>query len=274
MSVNLPFVKGHGTHNDFIVLLDPGNVADLTAAQVRWLCDRRSGLGADGVLRVVETRAFPEARAACSDARYFMDYRNADGSTAEMCGNGIRVFAHVLMSRGWEDGTAFVIGTRGGCMEVTVTGAGTYAVHLPYPAESLGADFRVAVGEWTWAGVGARLPNPHVVALNVNLGTLGPLHDAPQVTPKLAEGTNVEFAEIHAPGRLAIRVHERGVGETQSCGTGACAAAWVAHLQKPEQRDWVVELPGGILQVTIHGDDSFTLVGPAEIVAEGVVSIP
>lgn len=159
-------------------------------------------------------------------------------------------------------------------MEITAAGGNSYAVHLPNPVESLGTDFRVLVGDSTWAGVGVRLPNPHVVALNVNLGNLGPLLEAPQVTPKLAEGANVEFVEMREAGRIALRVHERGVGETQSCGTGACAAAWVAHLQEPAQHEWVVELPGGSLQVIIHGDNSFTLVGAAEIVAEGVVTIP
>jgi diaminopimelate epimerase len=267
-------MKGHGTHNDFIVLLDPSNTTELTVDQVQWLCDRRSGLGGDGVLRVVETRAYGVAANACPDARFFMDYRNADGSTAEMCGNGIRVFAHALVTREWESVSTFTVGTRAGCMEVTNVGADRYAVRLPTPAEPLEGDFDVAVGDSTWTGVGVRVPNPHVVALGVDLDNLGSLLHAPRVVPTPSEGANVEFVQVQEPGRIAMRVHERGVGETQSCGTGACAAAWVARLKDPGRNEWIVELPGGDLDVIILGDDSFTLVGPAEIVAEGVVTIP
>ncbi|MBM3668755.1 MAG: diaminopimelate epimerase [Actinobacteria bacterium] len=274
MSVILPFVKGHGTHNDFIVLLDPDNNADLTPEQVRWLCARHSGLGADGVLRVVETQSYAAGRDVCPGARYFMDYRNADGTTAEMCGNGIRVFAHVLVRRGWETNDTFAIGTRGGCMEVTQLGSDRYAVHLPASADPFGDGFDVVVADSTWRGVGVLVPNPHVVALVVDLEALGPLREAPRLDPSPSEGANVEFVELRAPGRIAMRVHERGVGETQSCGTGACAAAWVARLREPARSEWIVEVPGGHLEVMIHGDDSFTLIGPAEIVAEGVVTIP
>lgn len=274
MSVRIPFSKGHGTFNDFIVIPDADNTCDLDAEQVRWLCDRRGGLGADGVLRVVSQEASPEAASACGTARYFMDYRNADGSLAEMCGNGIRVFAHFLVVHGWETEQEFDVGTRAGCVRVKVVAPDMYAVRLRTPASPMDGSFEVAVGDSTWVGVGVNAPNPHVVALGVALEDLGGLDGSLRVSPMPASGVNVEFVELRGPGRIAMRVHERGVGETQSCGTGACAAAWVARTQEPKCREWDVEVPGGHLKVTVHEDDSFTLVGPADLVAEGFVTIP
>src|SRR6478735_7387145 len=119
------FTKGHGTGNDFVIIADPDGALDLTADQVAALCDRNFGIGADGVLRVVRSAAIADGAAALAeepDAEWFMDYRNADGSIAEMCGNGIRVFAHYLLWAGLaviESGSTLPIGTRAGVRDVT-----------------------------------------------------------------------------------------------------------------------------------------------------------
>lgn len=273
MSVRIPFAKGQGTHNDFIIIPDLEAQIDLSEERVRWLCNRRSGIGADGVLRIVKTEADPELGALCGSARYFMDYRNADGSVAEMCGNGVRVFARYLMAKGWESRDDFVVGTRAGCVRLTSAPGGDIAVHLPGPAVPVAEGFQVAVGRSSWAGVGVTLPNPHVVVRVDDIAGLGDLVESPRVVPSPAAGINVEFVQRKGPGHIAMRVVERGIGETQSCGTGACAAAWASHRDEPFPT-WQVDVPGGRLQVEVHDDGSFTLTGPAVVIAEGDVTLP
>src|SRR6185295_10364202 len=118
------FTKGHGTGNDFVLFSDPDGEVDLSAAQVAAICDRHFGVGADGILRAVRSRSIPEGAAALAedaDAEWFMDYRNADGSIAEMCGNGIRVFTRFLIESGLAElqpGETLPIGTRSGVRDV------------------------------------------------------------------------------------------------------------------------------------------------------------
>src|SRR5215469_15222346 len=114
------FAKGHGTENDFVILLDPDGREELTAALTARLCDRRAGIGGDGVLRVVRAAAMTEA----GGAEWFMDYRNADGSVAEMCGNGIRVFARYLAQHGLAEGPEFTVATRSGPKRVRLNPPG------------------------------------------------------------------------------------------------------------------------------------------------------
>ncbi|SEW08107.1 diaminopimelate epimerase [Austwickia chelonae] len=280
----LPFTKGHGTENDFVVVPDPTGELDLDAELVRRLSDRRAGIGADGVIRVVRTEHAGEAsvRAQSREAEWFMDYRNADGSIAEMCGNGTRVFAAYLVREGWEQGPEFGIATRAGVKYVRVederiaVNLGRWRVADPERFATDGHDAVVALHQsGPWPGLSMDLGNPHtVVALpeEVDLGALD-LSVMPSVIPMPAQGTNVELARVTGPGRLQMRVFERGVGETRSCGTGACATALAFMLWSGEpsaHEQWQVDLPGGSVQVTALPSGEVELAGPAELVADGL----
>ncbi|KQR11137.1 diaminopimelate epimerase [Cellulomonas sp. Leaf334] len=302
----LHVTKGHGTQNDFVLLDDRDGLVDLSAVLVRGLADRRAGVGGDGVIRVVAGEHVPEGVAALAEdpeARWFMDYRNADGSVAEMCGNGVRVFAAYLERLGlWDGAGELALGTRAGVRRVrrvpVPAGIGDdtwYAVdmgswHLPGGADAVraGADAEVAVAglEVARAGLSVDVGNPHVV---LALGdedelTAADLTRAPEVTPVPPNGTNVELVvplgEHEAPdgslvGRVRMRVHERGVGETRSCGTGACAAAlavrtW-AGAGAPDV--WLVDVPGGTVRVSVLPDGHVELAGPAVLVAAADVDL-
>ena len=255
------FFKGHGTENDFVVLLDPDGTHGLTAGQVRDLCDRHRGLGADGVLRAVP-----------GEQGWFMDYRNADGSAAEMCGNGARLFAVVLRDAGLVDGATFPIETRGGVRTVTIDGDD---VTVAMGTASTGdAAPRVRTERGAWSGTPVWVPNPHAVAFVDTLESAGSLVNAPVVTPAdvYPDGVNVEFVVGIAAGHIALRVHERGVGETRSCGTGAVAAAWAWRRHTGRTDTSVrVDVPGGTVHVTEHADGELDLRGPAVVVARGTI---
>jgi diaminopimelate epimerase len=279
----LRFTKGHGTENDFVLVADPDGTLDLPADRVRRLCDRHAGIGGDGVIRVVPSAlaAEPSVRAAASAATWFMDYRNADGSVAQMCGNGTRVFAAYLRREGWETGGEFAIATRAGVRLVRRTAAG-YAVDLG-PArvdESEGArdaGFNAVVqvhGGPELPGLRVDVGNPHTVVVlppDRQLAALD-LTIAPHVAPHPPAGTNVELVHVVAPGHIAMRVFERGVGETRSCGTGAVAAAAATRWwEGPDEAagTWIVDVPGGRLTVTFTDAGTAELAGPAILVADG-----
>ena len=263
------FLKGHGTQNDFVLIPDLDDALDLDATAVRRICDRRAGIGADGVLRVT--------RDAGGDTRHFMDYRNADGSIAEMCGNGLRVFARFLVEEGLERAGDFAVATR----------AGVRQVHVPADGADISAGMgsrtlreidglQVRVGEHRWPAIDVGMGNPHAVAFVDRLADAGPLTDAPKVSPIGAypDGVNVEFVVDVGPRHIAMRVHERGSGETRSCGTGACAAAIAAALRVEGPAGvgcWTVDVPGGRLRVTLHEDGRVDLTGPAVLVASGTL---
>jgi diaminopimelate epimerase len=251
------FVKGHGTENDFVVLPDfPG---DLEASLVRAVCDRRAGIGADGVLRVLR-----------EGDGFFMDYRNADGSIAEMCGNGIRVFARYLVTAGLASPGELTIGTRSGPHRVTVPTDGSDITAEMGMVERL-PDAEVAIGGAVCQGVGYGLGNPHLVVLGAGSLEALDLTRAPEVRPAAAfpDGVNIEFTEPLDDRAVRMRVFERGVGETRSCGTGACAAA-VAVLDAAGLRGACrVEVPGGRLEVEWGADGMVSMTGPAVLVAEG-----
>lgn len=278
------FAKGHGTRNDFVLVPDPDGALDLTDEQVAFLCDRRSGIGGDGLIRVTRGRHVADAADADPDG-WFMDYRNADGSAAEMCGNGTRVIARYLVDQGWASGE-FDLGTRAGVKQVVPVGdgfsvdLGVWRLGRAEEAGERGMDSVVQV-----VGAPDALPaltldlgNPHtVVALppSVPLDALD-LSTAPHVDPHPSHGTNVELVRAIDPGHVAMRVHERGVGETQSCGTGAAAAAlatWWWAGGPADQLDWRVDVPGGTLGVHIGGE-RVALSGPAVVLAEGEVELP
>ena len=274
----MEFVKGHGTQNDFIVLLDAKAELDLTPARVRALCDRRRGLGADGVLRVVPTRLSGEVHDQEKAAEWFMDYRNADGSTAEMCGNGARVFSQVLVDRGLVAGESFTLATRGGPREVRVVN-GEFAVDMgaPHARDEL-APVDVAVGGLHLRAVPVWFPNPHAVAFVDSLDALGVVLPQPTVSQAevFPDGANFEFAVVHGENHVEFRVHERGAGETASCGTGACAVAWayrqLADAAGVASGPVTVDVPGGRLIATPLSGGRWELIGPAVMVAEGTVN--
>jgi diaminopimelate epimerase len=266
------FRKGHGTGNDFVVIADPDAALDLSASRVAAICHRRTGIGADGILRAVRV----EHAHVASAGEWFMDYRNSDGSLAEMCGNGARVFATFLHDQGLIADTPTVISTRGGDITVSGMGSGTVVVDMGLLRHDEVADPRVTVGEHTWEGLALHVPNPHCVVAVESLDDAGDLRQPPFVTPADAfpEGVNVEFIVAKSSNHIAMRVHERGSGETLSCGTGACAAAY-AHAMREGFADsaWQVDVdvPGGHLQVTRREDGHLLLAGPAEFVAHGVI---
>jgi diaminopimelate epimerase len=297
------FAKGHGTENDFVILPDPDGELDLTPALVRRLCDRRAGIGADGVLRVVEievlaaalTESGPGAFRAAGAAddllasaaatalaapataaeaasgltpQWFMDYRNADGSVAEMCGNGVRVFTRYLIEHGLAHGPEFAIETRGGTRLVRAEPGGQFTVDMG-PATVLGAG-RASVGGAGCEGLRISVGNPHLACV-VDTPLDGYDFSAPPVLDAVAfpDGANVELVRLTGERSAQMRVYERGSGLTRSCGTGAVAAA-VAAAEAIGARGgtWAIRVPGGDLTVTLDRETTL-LTGPAVIVAEG-----
>ncbi len=297
--------KAHGTGNSFLLIDDPADRLEVSAASVVALCDVATGIGADGLIRCVRR-----------EDTWFMDYRNADGSLAEMCGNGIRVFVDHLRRAGHVSlpaGEALPVLTRAGLRTVTVLrprdlprwardGGGEgprddwYAVAMGPAATSAGADLRVRVvglGARVFDAIGVAMPNPHAV---IDVGSLDALAAAvlpdvdilaapeairPVYAPWPSGGVNLELTvDVTRPGAqegtVRMRVLERGVGETQSCGTGCCAAAAAAAIRRGGigQVDvpltWRVDVPGGSLRVELPEDPtgSVILSGPAAEVAQ------
>jgi diaminopimelate epimerase len=272
-----PFVKGHGTENDFVLLPDhDGSMhGELTPGRVRALCDRRAGIGGDGVIRVVRTAALGLA----DDAEWFMDYRNSDGSLSEMCGNGIRVLGRHLVDEGLVDPSVpLPLATRGGLKTLLFEDDGTITVDMGSPR--LLGESKVGVGDRSWPATHVDLGNPHAVAFVASLDEAGTLLTEPAYDPTTyPHGVNVEFVVRRGERHVAFRVHERGSGETRSCGTGACAvmvaAATADGVTGPPAEDlaYRVDVPGGTLTATWTARDRALLRGPAVIVARGTTDL-
>lgn len=266
--------KGHGTENDFVLLPDLEGEIVLTPALVRALCDRHAGVGADGVLRVVRSQCHPESAAVAGEAPFFMDYRNADGSLAEMCGNGARVFLRYLQRAGLVGAQAAVaVATRGGIRHVQAGPGGEITVSMGRPRLGAGRPVVTAAGASAAAASAVEIPNPHVVVELASSAALTAidLSRVPDVVPGRPDGQNVEFVVRTGPRQLAMRVHERGVGETRSCGTGICAAVVaMAAADGPgaDGSSWQVEVPGGRCSVVWRSDGEVLLTGPAVLVAQ------
>ncbi|MFI5559565.1 diaminopimelate epimerase [Amycolatopsis japonica] len=260
----IEFLKGHGTQNDFVLLPDPDGRLELTEARVAALCDRRRGLGADGVLRIVRSAALGVE----SEGEWFMDYRNADGSIAEMCGNGVRVFVRHLVDSGLVPEREFVIGTRAGDRPVRMHADGSVTVQMG-PAAITGTSVTVVAGQ-PFSGVAVNVGNPHLVSVVDDDVDVLDLRDQPDFDSDVfPEGVNLEFINLLGDNAVKMRVHERGVGETRSCGTGTVAAVAAAlHLAGTDTGEATVDIPGGRVVVEIRRGGS-TLTGPAEIVARG-----
>ncbi len=292
MSTTIHFTKGHGTGNDFVLFADPDGTTNLTSDQIAAICDRHFGVGADGVLRAVKSLNIPEgAKALAEDdaAEWFMDYHNSDGSVAEMCGNGIRVFAKFLLDHGLTelvDGNTLAIGTRGGVRDVQRNKSGFQADLGRWRLDGTEPTVRARNLSVARPGLGINVGNPHVVVALASDDELASadLGYIPILDPEPTEGANVEFVVPLEPlvkdgvGRIRMRVHERGSGETLSCGTGAVAAAlatrhW-AGAGAPNQ--WSVEVPGGTVGVRMfptEDGEHVSLSGPAELVFSGDVTL-
>ncbi|MFC0006273.1 diaminopimelate epimerase [Micromonospora siamensis] len=274
----MEFTKGHGTGNDFVILPDPDGALDLTPELVAAICDRRRGVGGDGVLRVVRAAKHPDGAALAGEAEWFMDYWNSDGSFAEMCGNGARVFVRYLLTTGLAEpeGAALPVATRAGLVRARVEGD-AIAVEMRRPRLF---DASVAtLGGLTLPGTAVDVGNPHLVCplpAGLDLATLD-LGRAPDFDPAVfPDGVNVEFTAPGEPvagvdGHVLMRVYERGSAETLSCGTGTCAVAAVALRDLGRDTGTVaVDVPGGRVTVTVT-DDTCWLVGPAVLVAAGAL---
>lgn len=249
----MEFVKMEGLGNDFVVVDGPFTPS---AEQVARWCDRRRGIGADGVLVVT-----PGDRSAVG-----MGYWNADGSAAEMCGNGLRCVARYAVDSGMVDGSAFSVDTPIGRRSVAV---GPDTVRAELGPVSVGESGQTIAGyDFALVSVG----NPHAVAFvddayAVPLEVSGPLVETDAAFP---DRTNVEFATVASPGEIHLRVWERGVGETLACGTGAAATAAAARSLGLAEDRVLIHLPGGTLIVEID-DGTAWIEGPAVAVFRGSV---
>ncbi|MHA7650510.1 diaminopimelate epimerase [Mycobacterium sp. ML4] len=279
------FAKGHGTQNDFVLLPDVDCRVALSAVRIAALCDRRRGLGADGVLRVTTAAAARSAGVlerlpdGVGESDWYMDYRNADGSTAQMCGNGVRVFAHYLRASGLETRDEFVVGSLAGPRPVVMHHVDATDADVTVDmgkANALGSGHAV-VGGRRFRGLAVDVGNPHLACADPQLTPDG-LAELDVAAPvqfdaeQFPEGVNVEVLTVPVDGLVCMRVHERGVGETRSCGTGIVAAA-VAALDATGAHTGIltVRVPGGDVNVTVTDATSF-LRGPSVLVARGEVS--
>ncbi|WP_028708315.1 diaminopimelate epimerase [Propionicicella superfundia] len=270
----LSFAKGHGAKNDFVIVLDRHGVSPLSEEDVRFVCDRHVGVGGDGLLRVIK------AAHVCGwdgdPHLWFMDYRNADGSLAEMCGNGLRVFARFLQEEDLIAENTITIATRAGARQVVLRGDGLIQVEMG-PARISPEEASVSVSGETRPAVAVNVGNPHAVTF-VDGATLAglDLRSAPGVGPAdlFPDGTNVEFVHVLGEHDIAMRVHERGVGETMACGTGMVAAVAAVDARNGAAGGaYTVRVPGGVLTVEL-GNGLAWLTGPAVIVARGEVTLP
>ncbi|HZD37948.1 MAG TPA: diaminopimelate epimerase, partial [Actinomycetes bacterium] len=255
MEFAVEFVKAHGTGNDFVVIEDLEDHLEISAEFVRQVCDRHFGIGADGVIRIAPGSAAP----------FFMDYRNADGSVAEMCGNGVRVVGKYLADRNYV-GTPFDLETRAGVkrLELTVDRSGKVdqvsvdmgapsfdRADLPMTGEGEALKEPLEAGDQVFEATCLSMGNPHAVVF------VGDLEAAPVTTagpllerhPAFANHTNVEFVQVMSQQRLRQRTWERGVGETLACGTGACAVAVASHVRGFTGQRVTIELLGGPLEL-------------------------
>jgi len=261
------FVKAHGTGNDFVVVEDLHDHYRLTPELARAVCDRHLGIGADGLIRI----------APGTEAPFFMDYRNADGSLAEMCGNGVRVVGKYLGDRGHVAG-AFDLETRAGVkhLELHADDSGCVdRVTVDMGAPTLEDERTLEVDGESFTATTLSMGNPHAVLFvddvdKAPVTTLGPrLETHPTFLPAR---TNVEFAQVVDRGTVRQRTWERGVGETLACGTGACAVAVAAQIRDLAGHPVVIELRGGRIDLDWTPGGTVRMTGPAREVAHGTLT--
>lgn len=284
--MELTFTKMNGLGNDFVMIEDLDGTLDFAPEAVQWFCDRHFGIGGDGLILV--------RRATTPEADYYMHYHNADGSLAEMCGNGARCFAKYIVDHGLvpADADSLVIETLGGLKPVTFTrdedgllDSATVDMGEPILApEDIPTTFSgtqvydcpidTPLGEVRITAVS--MGNPHAIIWvddidEAPVHTLGPLVETHEAFPR---HTNVEFAEFVDAEHIRLRVWERGVGETLACGTGACATLVAAVLSCRTGRQATIELPGGDLVIRWHGNDRVYMTGSAATSFVGTVTLP
>lgn len=278
----MKFAKGHGTQNDFVLLPDLDGRLALPPAAVAALCDRRRGIGADGVLRVTTAGVarsdgvFDRLPEGVAESDWYMDYRNADGSIAQMCGNGVRVFAHYLRASGMEGSDDFVVGSLAGPRHVVVHewDATNAVVTVDMGKTNQHGTGEAIVGGRPFAGLAIDVGNPHLACVDpvMTVDELAALDVAAPVSfdrTQFPEGVNIEVLTAPVDGAVTMRVHERGVGETRSCGTGTVAAAVAALAYEGTATGTLrVRIPGGEVEVAITETSSY-LRGPSVLVADG-----
>jgi len=276
--MKLQFTKMHGLGNDFVVIDGINQDVDLTPERVRFIANRRLGVGCDQVLLV---EASPVADA---DFRYRIF--NADGNEVEQCGNGARCFARFVRDRGLTDKTEIPVLTGGGRIVLKVQPDGQVTVDMgpprlnpadiPFEAESVNTAYLLEVdGENVEIGA-VSMGNPHAVLRvdNVQTAPVARLGPAIEAHPRFPNHVNVGFMQVVDPNHINLRVYERGAGETLACGTGACAAVVAGRIQGLLDEVVAVDLPGGRLMVSWTGDDAPVLMtGPAERVFEGTIDL-
>ncbi|WP_147105206.1 diaminopimelate epimerase [Nesterenkonia populi] len=299
----MQFTKAHATGNDFVLLADPAGQMDLDAGFIAASCDRHLGVGADGLIRAVPSHWMAKGRRLLAEHElvstdeapvWFMDYYNGDGSVAEMCGNGVRAFVHFLAAEGLAElaeGEELPIMTRAGLRAVRrvpegyAVGMGVWSFIDPQMAAEQASDSLVKASSQhePRPALSISMGNPHTVVALPDEASLEQLNltEAPTVEPLPPHGTNVEFVVPGSPlvqhgvGQVRMRVHERGSGETLSCGTGACAAAAATRVWVADDAvdTWKVAVPGGEVTVSFaareDGAEEVTLAGPATIVFTG-----
>jgi diaminopimelate epimerase len=271
----ISFAKGHGTENDFVLVVDRENMQPITGNQVARICDRRAGLGGDGLLRAVLAKHI-EGWDGDGDL-WFMDYRNADGSIAEMCGNGIRVFARYLVEEGLAYGPGLRFATRAGLREVELLADGRIRVAMG-PVVVSTEPVQITTTDGTdFDATPVDVGNPHVVSVTEDLAAVD-LGAAPSYSVEaFPDGVNAEFVQIVGERHVAMRVYERGSGETRSCGTGAVAVAAAVHVLTPPTEPgsdavrYRVDVPGGCVEVELA--EQAYLTGPAVVVARGTLTL-
>lgn len=262
----LLLTKHHALGNDFLVLLDPDHQVDFGLEMARSLCDRHRGIGADGMIH---------ARPGPSPTDVTMTLRNADGSVAEMSGNGIRCLAQAVVDAGMGKGPDLIIATGGGLRQLTVddeTEPGIRRVSVDMGPATLGPDQpQECLGRRVRT---VHLGNPHLVLLGPDPREIDVAELGPQMEELTPGGVNVEFVMV-GPGRdeLTMRVWERGVGETLACGTGACAVVAAANSWGLVGSNVTVHQPGGAAEVELR-PDTVVLGGPTQIIARIEVDWP
>jgi diaminopimelate epimerase len=252
------FSKWHALGNDYLLVERP-DAGELTATAVRRLCDRHTGVGADGILEVV----------ASERGRVELVIRNPDGSHAELSGNGTRIAARWLARRDGLDAVAIVVGAR----EEAARLRGELLVEQSMGRVVVGIEETVDVGGEALALTPVSIGNPHAVIRRdpgrAELVRIGPLVER---HPRFPERTNVQLVRVEGLHDLTVGVWERGAGETRSSGTSACAAAAAAIAAGWCASPVTVHLPGGDLWVAIDGDWEVTLTGPAQEICAGEVA--
>lgn len=273
------FSKYHGSGNDFVMVEDLEDRLSLDPSTIASLCDRRRGVGADGLIRIVWAR----------DADFFMDYYNANGEVAEMCGNGIRCLAKLVYERGFTSASELHVQTRSGPKHLVLEAADgvvrAVTVDMGVPtlerkAIPMGGDpSGMFVGQTleadgsVFTATAVSMGNPHCVVLLGAETDLGAL-DVPRIgsiiehLPLFPNRTNVEFVQVRED-RILARVWERGSGETMACGTGACASLVACSLAGLTGRTADLEFPGGPLRLRWGPDDHVLMTGPAVHVFDG-----